>query len=75
MLLAPVGRKSIIKKVGMYNIFKNVKADVQFGLLLLMHFLSVKTNFRPIFCSEWELRKQPLIYYLGGMFLIVRITA
>lgn len=60
----------------MYNIFKNVKADVQFGLLLLMHFfLSVKTNFRPIFCSEWELRKQPLIYYLGGMFLIVCITA
>lgn len=33
----------------MYNFFKNVKANVQLGLLLLMHFLSVKTNFRPIY--------------------------
>lgn len=68
MLIAPVRRKSVIKKVEMYSIFKNVKANIQFGLLLLMHFFVCHNKFQTYFCSDWELRKQPLIRYLMGRF-------
>lgn len=33
----------------MYNIFKNVKADVQFGLLSLMHFFCLSKQILDLF--------------------------
>lgn len=76
MLMAPVRRRRpyMLLKMQKWIIpFKMLRFSL--GYCCLCIFFPVKTHFRPIFCSVWKLRNQPLIYYLIGMFQIVCLTA